>query len=62
MRKPDLRKYFYDDPRKTALYLAIEAVVIFAYFSLDLLTKGIVYGPIDAGGPVLRHFVWGVSF
>lgn len=51
MRKPDLRKYFYDDPRKTALYLGIEAVIMFAYLALDLLTKEFVYGPIAAGKP-----------
>ena len=51
MRKPDLRKYFYDDPRKNALYLGIEALVMLAYLALDLLTKEFIYGPIAAGEP-----------
>lgn len=51
MRKPDLRKYFYDDPRKNALYLGVEALVMLAYLALDLLTKEFIYGPIAAGEP-----------
>lgn len=51
MRKPDLRKCFYEDPRKTALFLGAEALIIGIYLAIDLLTKEFVYGPIAAGEP-----------
>lgn len=51
MRKVDIGKFFYKDPKKFFGLLGIELIFIGVYLAIDLLTKHFIYMPIAAGGP-----------
>ncbi len=56
MKKIDVRKLFYPEPKKNLIILGTELLLIGLYLAVDLLTKEFVYMPIAAGADDL--IVW----
>ena len=49
MKKIDVRKLFYPEPKKNLIILGTELLLIGLYLAVDLLAKEFVYMPIAAG-------------